>query len=118
VNEQSIGIEQVSYIPEQLQEKKITMDQATKMWAARDKQLNATAKLLACWHAVDPTNHVLAYVDGEGTAKGVTTHWDVSQFHPESEGHTDCHPVPKGGYYPVIEVVMLAQQYAKLGYHF
>jgi hypothetical protein len=118
VNTESVGIEQVSDIPAYLAAKKITMEQAKAQWAARSKQLHATAQLLACWHAVDPTNHVLAYVDGTGAHKGVTTHWDVSQHHSESEGHTDCHPVTHGGYYPVIEVVDFAKTYAKLGYHF
>lgn len=118
VNTIAVGIEQISDIPAYLADKKITMAQAQSQWAARDKQLHATAKLLACWHHVDPKNHVLAYVDGSGNHKGVTTHWDVSQVHPESEGHTDCHPVPHGGYYPVIEVVDFAKTYAKLGYSF
>lgn len=118
VNEISIGIEQVSPIPTALAAGKITIAQAKEEWQARELQLHATAKLLACWHHVDPKNHVLAYVDGTGVHKGVTTHWDVSQFHPESEGHTDCHPVPHGGYYPVIEVVDFAKTYTKLGYTF
>jgi len=118
VNEMSIGIEQVSYIPAQLANKSITLAQAKARWQARDKQLHATAKLLACWHNVSPTNHRLEYVDGTGTHKGVTSHWDVSQHHPESEGHTDCWPVPHGGYYPILEVIDFAKTYAKLNYHF
>lgn len=116
VNERSIGIEQVSYIPELLASKQITLSVARTQWQARTKQLHATAQLLAAWSNVDPKHHVLAYSDG--LTSGVTSHWDVSQHFPESEGHTDCWPVNKGGYYPLLEVIALARNYAAAGYSF
>jgi hypothetical protein len=116
VNERSIGIEQVSNIPTLVQNGHFTMEQAAASWAGRSHQLHATAMLLACWHNVDPEKHVLKYSDA--TKPGVTTHWDVSQHFSASLGHTDCHPVHKGGYYPVLEVIEFAKQYVSLGYHF
>lgn len=118
VNEISVGVEQVSPIPSYVANKTMTVLQARKAWENREAQLHATAQLMAAWHATDGTNHPLAYVDGSGKHKGITTHWDVSQFFTESEGHTDCHPIQHGGYYPVLEVIDLAKTYAKLGYHF
>jgi hypothetical protein len=118
VNEISDGIEQVSPIPTYVADKTMTIAQAKKAWANREVQLHATAQLVAAWHLSDVKNHILEYVPGDGKHKGVTTHWDVSQFFAASEGHTDCHPVPHGGYYPIIEVVDLAKNYAQLGYHF
>ena len=112
VNERSIGIEQVSYV---------MVDQKTnqareKVWKARKTQLRATAKLVACisraWKIP------LVYSDGDHP--GVTTHWSVSQHHPESEGHTDCWPLnvkPKG-YYPALYIVFAARQYKRLGWRF
>lgn len=116
VNEQSIGIEQVSYIPALLAKKVLTVEQARVHWHARVRQLQATAKILACWHNVDPAHHPLVY--SNGLKPGVTSHWDVSQHFKDSEGHTDCWPVNRGGYYPMSEVISLAKSYAKLGYHF
>lgn len=118
VNTQSCGIEQVSPIPSQLAAKKITVAKAQALWAAREDQLHATAKLIACWHAVDPKNRPVKHVDGTGRAKGITSHYEVSQHFAASEGHTDCHPVHLGGYYPILEVVDFAKTYVSLGYHF
>lgn len=116
VNERSIGIEQVSNIPTQVANKSITVEQAYEEWCGRAKQLHATAQLLAAWHNVDPTGRPLVYSDGDHP--GVTSHWDVSQHHPESQGHTDCWPHAKGGYYPILEVIDFAKTFVKLGYHF
>lgn len=116
VNSRAIGIEQVSYIPMLLQKKQLTVAQAASHWKARTNQLHATAKVLAAWHNVSPSTHVLKRSDG--TKPGVTSHWEVSQHFPESEGHTDCWPVDRGGYFPLIEVIDLAKSFAKLGYHF
>ena len=118
VNDISDGIEQVSNIPLLLQKRIITKEQAWHKWLARERQLEATAKVLACWHNSDPKNHPLVFVDGSGKHKGVTSHWNVSRFHKESEGHSDCWPHHLGGYYPILLVIHMAQGYAKLGYHF
>jgi hypothetical protein len=116
VNERGVGFEQVSEIPNLLEAGHITIAQARRMWAGRHKQLNATAQVIACWHNVDPEKHLIKYSDG--LKPGVTSHWDVSQHFSASLGHTDCHPVHKGGYYPILEVIDLARTYVKLGYHF
>lgn len=116
VNERSVGVEQVSPIPTLLALGHITVDQAKKMWYGRSTQLHATAQLMSGWHLADKENHPLVYSDG--MHPGVTTHWDVSQHFSASEGHTDCHPAHKGGYYPVLEVIEFARTYVKLGYHF
>lgn len=116
VNERSIGIEQVSNIPSLIVAKKLTRDQAYKMWLHREKQLAATAKLLAAWHNSDPKNHPLVYSNGDHP--GVTSHWDVSQHHSESQGHWDCQPHDKGGHYPMGFVIHSAIGFAKLGWKF
>lgn len=114
VNERSVGCEQVSNIPTLIQHG-LTMTQASALWTHRKKQLEATAKLIAAWHTLDP-HHQIIY--SEGLTPGITTHWDVSQHFKESEGHTDCHPHHKGGYYPVLYVIQLARNLATVGYHF
>lgn len=116
VNEQSIGIEQVSWIPAQLAKNEITLVEARKMWLARDKQLRATAMILACWHNVNPKDHKL--VTSDGLKPGVCAHWNVSQHYAASQGHTDCWPVNDGGYYPLTKVITYAKGYAKAGLHF
>lgn len=118
VNGIADGIEQVSYIPALLAKALLTKEQAWHHWLAREKQLEATAKLLACWHNSNQKNHPLVFVDGSGKHKGVTSHWNVSKFHKESQGHSDCWPHHLGGYYPILLVIHMAQGYAKLGYHF
>jgi len=112
VNQRSIGIEQVSRV--MLESKSNT--RRSHIWAARQPQLRATAKLLAAWHNGAPERHPLVYSNGKHP--GVTSHWSVSQWSPTSEGHTDCHPKHLGGYYPALEVINLAKGYAKLGYRF
>lgn len=104
VNARSIGIEQVSNV----------MTAATSnearllLWKAMAKEIDATARLLAQIHL--SWGIPLVYSDGDHP--GVTTHWSVSQHHPESEGHTDCWPVHLGGYYPALEVIARAKKYA------
>jgi hypothetical protein len=81
------------------------------LWAVRQKQLRATAKLLAAIH--NTWGIPLRYSDGDHP--GVTSHWSVSQHHPESQGHWDCHPIHLGGYYPALAVIALARTIAKTG---
>lgn len=107
VNSRAVGIEQVF---------RGATDKVTDkvLWAVRDAELRATAKLCACicraWK--------IPMVYSDGDHPGITSHWDVSQHHPESEGHWDCHPVHKGGYYPILSVISVAKNYYRLGYHF
>lgn len=116
VNAESIGIEQVSMIPSLIQNKILTNEQAHKHWLARTKQLHATAIQLSAWHNTDPHKHVLTR--SNGITSGVCSHWDVSQHHPESQGHWDCRPVDRGGHYPLWLVIHLAQSYVHFGYKF
>jgi hypothetical protein len=116
VNERACGIEQVSLIPLLLEHKVITLEQAYERWRARDVQLHSTAKLVACWHNSDKANRPLKFSDGDHP--GVTSHWNVSQHHPESEGHTDCWPHHLGGYFPILAVIRFAKVYADFDYHF
>ena len=112
VNTQSIGIEQVSNV--MLRAKGNAARRA--IWAARQPQLRATAKVLAAWHNSNPKLHPLVY--SNGLRPGVTSHWDVSQHFSASEGHSDCWPVHKGGYYPILAVIRMAKLYAATGVHF
>jgi hypothetical protein len=111
VNEISIGIEQVSNVMLRSPSNAVRRH----IWVARNAQLRATAKLLACIsraHGIP-----LRYVEGDGKHSGVTSHWSVSRYFAASQGHTDCWPVNNGGYYPTSEVLRLARAY-KLGYTF
>ena len=112
VNEQSIGIEQVSNVMLRSPSNAVRR----KIWVARNKQLRATAKLLACISRAQGIP--LRYVEGDGKHSGVTSHWSVTQHFSASEGHADCWPVNDGGYYPTSEVLSLARYYKRLGYRF
>lgn len=115
LNERCIGIEQVSRVmlaaPTNILRRKI--------WATRQAELRATAKLCAAIHNTRKSVPLVAskwdYAHGQFTP-GILTHYQVSQHYRESEGHTDCYPVHLGGYYPLYEVIQLAKGYAKLGY--
>ena len=110
VNERSIGIEQVSNImlrsPSNVVRRRI--------WVARNKQLRATAKLIAavCRAHKIPIRHA------PNLGAGICSHWEVSQHYAASEGHTDCWPVSSGGYYPLLEVIALARAYTTAGVRF
>ena len=101
VNERSVGIEQVS-----------TGDTSGAYWIGRNKELRATAKLLAAIH----NTWKIPLVFSDGHTPGVTGHWCVSQWSPASKGHTDVHPRHLGGNYPLLSVIQVARAYAKLGY--
>jgi hypothetical protein len=108
VNERSIGIEQVSNIMLRSPSNKVRR----AIWLARNKQLRATAKAIA---AISRAQGVpIRYSDG--LHPGVTSHWDVSQHFAASEGHTDCWPFHKGGYFPMLYVIRLAKGYYAAGY--
>ncbi len=107
VNQRGIGIEQISRVMLQSPSNKVRK----AIWLARDKELRATAKLLAAIH----NTRDIPLVYSDGTKPGVTSHWDVSQHFSSSQGHTDCWPVHKGGYYPMLYVIYLARGYALTG---
>lgn len=106
VNDRSIGIEQVSKPPYG------DSPQSIPYWKGRDKELRATAKLLA---AISRTWNIPLNFSA-GDSPGITSHWNISRIYPESEGHTDCHPVHLGGYYPIISVINTAKRYYLLRY--
>ncbi len=101
VNARSIGIEQVSLLS-------IDTPVNYTYWKNRQIELRATAKLLAAIH--NTWNIPLRFSDGDSA--GITSHWNISQIHPESEGHWDCHPKHQGGYYPILYVISLARIYS------
>lgn len=108
VNERSIGIEQVSNVmvgATSLEAKRQLWHQLTPV--DYERELHATAQLVGQLHLT--WGIPLVYSDGDHP--GVTTHWSVSQHHPESQGHTDCFPVHLGGYFPALEVIQLARNY-------
>jgi hypothetical protein len=112
VNGRSIGIEQVSRVMLQAP----TNYLRRQLWVAREKELRATAKLVA---AISNTKGIpirAATWNGSQFTSGVLTHYQVSQHYAASEGHTDCFPVHLGGYYPLYEVLQFAKGYKKLGY--
>lgn len=104
VNERAIGIEQVFRGATDKPSDKI-------LWTVRDKELRATARLLAAIH--NTWGIPLRYSNGD--SPGITTHWSVSRTHPASLGHWDCHPVHLGGYYPAMSVISLAQKISLTG---
>jgi hypothetical protein len=113
-NTETIGIENVSLVPL----KAPTNTLRRKLWALRTKQVRAIARLCAAIHNTEPHDIPLRYWDGTPGEKGIASHWDISQYHPrESEGHYDCRPIHRGGYFPLLEVVYLARTYAKTGIH-
>lgn len=107
VNERSIGIEQVSNVMMRSPRNAVR----AHVWAARQPQLRATAKLLAAIHNA----WKIPLVYSNGLVPGVTTHWDVSRHYTASQGHVDCWPLQKGGYYPVLPVIRMAKLYAAGG---
>lgn len=118
VNLMSDGIEQVSMIPAMIDKKIITRSQAYKMWLANTKQLTATAMMISAWHNTLPNERPIVRCNGTGTRPGICSHWDVSQYHKESDGHWDCQPHDKGGHYPLGHVIELAKSFVHFGYRF
>ncbi len=110
VNTRFIGIEQVS---------RVMLDYKTraariKAWLHMDKEINATAKLVAAAARA----HNFPIQDSDGSRPGVTTHWEVTMRYGVSGGHVDCWPVNHGGYFPKALIIKLAKRYYKAGYHF
>ena len=110
VNTRSIGIEQVSRVP---------LDYSSNAdrrlaWLRLDKELTATAKLIAAIARA----HDVPLITSTGRDPGITTHWLVTQTFGVAGGHTDCWPVNNGGYYPLSEVIKRARMHYYLGTHF
>lgn len=112
VNERAIGIEQVSDIPLRSPVTAVRR----KLWTLRTAEIHATAQLIAC--IINTGAYDIPLTFSNGLNPGVTSHYNVSQFHRESQGHTDCRPVHMGGWYPILEVITLAKLYKKAGVHF
>lgn len=111
VNERAIGIEQVSRVMISAP----TRTLRAHVWALRKAELRATARLISAITNSHP--HIpLRYSDG--LHPGITSHWDVSQHFTASEGHTDCFPLQKGGYYPILQVIAMAKLLKPLNYKF
>lgn len=110
VNTRAIGIEQISRIPLNYK------DNASRLraWLLMDKELRATAKLIAAASRA----HDIPLVTSDGSDPGVTTHWLVTKTFGVEGGHTDCWPVNNGGYYPLSKVIQYARAYKALGYEF
>lgn len=108
INTRKIGIELISTTPPS----NLTRLQKIQWWLKRERQLQHTAKLLAC--TARALNFPLTYADPEDP--GITTHWDVSQTYGVPGGHTDCWPSHKGGYFPILRLVRYANAWRALGY--
>lgn len=110
VNTRAIGIEQISRV--MLDYK--SMAARLKAWLAMDKEINATAKLMAAIAKA----HSIPLITSDGSVPGVTTHWLVTNKFGVVGGHTDCWPVNNGGYYPLSLIIRRAKAYYSLGYQF
>lgn len=108
VNTRGIGIEQISRVMLDFKSRAARI----KAWLHMNKELNATAKLVAAISRV----HGIPLVDSNGSRPGITTHWEVTKTYNIVGGHVDCWPVHRGGYYPKLLVIKLAKRYKKLGY--
>lgn len=115
-NERLIGCELVSPIPSLLEQRIIDLAEATVMWKARTKQLKKVAQLAAVLSRAH--DFPLTYLEPCHPGKGVTSHWNVSQQHTASEGHSDCHPIQEGGYFPINYVIYWARVYKAAAYKF
>lgn len=111
-NSNTIGIEQIS---------RVMLDHTDRAaryaaWLHMDKELNATAKLVAALARAH--KFPLQLNNGDTTKPGITTHYEVSKRYGVEGGHVDCFPYHLGGYYPLKMVVALARRYSRLGYRF
>jgi hypothetical protein len=111
-NTLTIGIEQVS------RPKEGQNSWNKNYWKLRDAELRATGKLMACISRAHGIKKFPLVYSPDAKIPGWCSHWDVSRNHPESEGHWDCWPVHRGGYYPILSVINIAKMYYRLGWHF
>lgn len=110
VNTRSIGIELISRIMLDYQ----TNAKRRQVWLGRQKQIEATAKLMAAIARA----HKIPLRTSDGTTPGVTTHWLVTNTFGVKGGHTDCWPVNNAGYFPLSWVIQRAKWHYALGVHF
>lgn len=110
VNSRAIGIEQVSRVMLNFPDNYSRLQQ----WLLLDKELRATAKLIACASKA----HDIPLVTSDGSDPGITTHWLVTKTFGVQGGHTDCWPVNNGGYYPLSKVIQYAKLYKAAGWEF
>lgn len=108
VNTRGIGIEQISRVMLDFRSRAARI----KAWLHMEKELNATAKLVA---AISNT-HGIPLHDSNGSRPGITTHWEVTHTYGIAGGHVDCWPTHLGGYYPKRLLIKLAKRYKRMGY--
>lgn len=102
-NENSIGIELVSYIPGL----KVSRWARFRIWLTRERQLHKAAR----WIAYYSGKHGIPIRFSEGRASGVTSHWNISRAYGISGGHWDCWPKHQGGHFPMKRLIKLARGY-------
>lgn len=113
-NSNMIGIEQVSRV---MLDYKSRADRI-KAWLHMQPELHATAKIIAASaRAQDMDLSYIVNNTGNTQAKGVTTHWEVTNNYHIYGGHVDAWPTKRGGYYPKGMVITLARRYYVAGYH-
>jgi hypothetical protein len=108
----TVGIEQISRVP---------LDYSDNYsrwmaWLRLNKELNATAKLIACLARAH--DFPLELNQGDTRKPGIATHWEVSTYFGVDGGHVDCFPHHRGGYYPLLKVQSMAKGYYSRGWHF
>lgn len=107
-----LGLEQISDVMTKYK----TRTTRIRAWLHMDKELNGTAKLIACYARA--WGFPIVDTLGNTNRPGVTTHYDVTKHFGVSGGHTDAWPSTRGGYYPLRLVLTLAKRYYALGWHF
>jgi hypothetical protein len=106
VNSRSIGIELISNEPLKPFRERILG------WLRRERQIHKCARWLA--YLNKELGIPLVYSDAK--SPGVTTHWQVSETWLGGNGHWDCHPKHKNGYFPALRVIHQARIYRRLGW--
>jgi N-acetylmuramoyl-L-alanine amidase len=108
VNTRAIGIELISRVM------LVDPDNTDRwrIWWERNKQIDATAKVLAWASRI----HKIPLVYSNGKVPGVTAHWQVSKTFGVSGGHVDCWPRHMGGYFPILRIIERAKYLRARGY--
>ncbi len=111
-NTNYIGIEQISRVMLDYGDRTSRI----RAWLRMDKEINATAKLIACLARA----HGFPIVSNPGNTSlpGITTHWEVTNYYGVPGGHVDCHPSTRGGYFPKRMIIQRAKEYYALGWKF
>jgi hypothetical protein len=106
VNTRGIGLELISNIPliaGTPQEPRLLRQ--TRAWAKRQIQLHRAARVLEWQSRV----HHFPLILSEGATPGVTTHYQITMHFGVPGGHTDCHPIHLGGYFPIKKIIRRAR---------